>query len=97
MYENATTCQIRTGTLDEALATLRSEIVPLILAQNGLINLALVPNHTDCTLTVISFWQSPSHAQAVESVKSYRHAIVRLGSLLEGTPAFSRRVLKNLS
>ena len=97
MFENTTTLQIHSGPVDEALATLRREIVPLLKAQNGLISLALIPNPTAGALTVISLWQSPTHAQAVENVTAYRHAVIRLGSLLEETPGFPRRVLENLS
>ena len=82
MFENATTLHVHNGRLDESLAILRESVVPILLAQPGLLSLALIPQPEHSLLSLVSIWKSLAHARAVESNPHYRQALQRLAALL---------------
>ncbi|MCL4504996.1 MAG: hypothetical protein M1140_03085 [Chloroflexi bacterium] len=82
MFENATTIHFQPGRLDQALALLRSEIVPVLKSHEGFINLCLLPHSADNAITVISIWSCRTHAIAVEAACTYRRGIDRLHAML---------------
>jgi quinol monooxygenase YgiN len=83
MYENATTIQLQSGTVDEALLILRAYIVPVLREQVGLLSLCLIRDLATSKITIISLWTSPAHALAVEAASAYRKGVARLGSLID--------------
>jgi quinol monooxygenase YgiN len=82
MYENATTIQFQSGTVDEALLILRAYVVPVLREQPGLIGLGLIPDRDADKITVISLWTSLAHALAVEAAPAYRKEAENLDPLL---------------
>jgi quinol monooxygenase YgiN len=82
MFESATTLNIEHGRLDESLAILRERVVPILLAQPGLLSLAVVPQTGHSRVSLVSIWKSLAHAQAVEFNPRYRQAIQKLDPLL---------------
>ena len=72
MFENATTLNIHNGRLDDSIAILRENVIPILLGQPGLLSLALIPQSEHSRLSLVSIWTSLAHAQAVESNPHYR-------------------------
>jgi quinol monooxygenase YgiN len=85
MFESATTLIIHNGRLDETIAILRKTVVPILLAQPGLLSLALIPQPDQNRLSLVSIWQSLAHAEAVEANPQYRQAIQQLDPLIRDT------------
>lgn len=82
MFQNATTVHLKPGKVDQALHILRACCVPVIKAQKGFINMALVPNVTHHQITVISLWQTSAHALVAEIVCEYMRGMEQLAPLL---------------
>jgi hypothetical protein len=82
VFQNATTVHLKPGKVSQALQILRKHCVPVIRAQRGFINLALVPDGTHHRITVISLWQTRAHALAVEAACDYMHGMKLLAPLL---------------
>jgi hypothetical protein len=82
MFENATTLQLKTGKLEIVLYLLRTEIVPLLKKQPGLLQLGLVPGPDRITVTVISAWTSQAAARSAEQQCVYLKAVSHLAPYL---------------
>jgi hypothetical protein len=82
MFHNATTVHLRPGKVDQALQILRTYCIPVMKAQRGFINIALVPDSFHHRITVISLWQTHTHALAVEARCGYMHGMRLLAPLL---------------
>ena len=54
MFECAATLNIHNGRLDESIAVLRESVFPILLAQPGLLSLALIPRPEHSQLSLVS-------------------------------------------
>jgi len=82
MYENATTLELRTGTVNQALRILCNDIAPVLKDQPGLLHLCLLPDRKNSKVTVTSLWTAKARACAVEAVCAYRKVVAKLDPLL---------------
>lgn len=82
MFENATRLQFRPSALNEGLKILRSQVVPILKVQSGLLSLALIPNHETNQVTILSIWTNRTCARIVEFRSEYRQAIQMLDPLI---------------
>jgi len=96
MYENATTIQLQSGTVDEALLILRAYVVPVLREQVGLLSLCLIPDLATSKITIISLWTSPAHARAVEAVCAYRKEVAKLDHLLMDQPVYVAQTVASI-
>ena len=97
MFENATTVEFQPGQVDEALRILRTDIVPVLKGQKGLVSLCCLPDHAADKIVVISLWVSKAHALAVEAVSAYQKEVKKLDPLLAQQPdypAYEARTLE---
>jgi hypothetical protein len=82
MFENTTTVQLRSGTLDEALHILRTCIVPVIRSHNGLLGLGLACDYAQDCITIHTMWASVECAQRIERLCVYQDEVRKLDVLL---------------
>ncbi len=82
MYENATHLQFSAETLNKGLKILRSQVVPILKAQSGLLSLALIPNRETNQVTVLSIWTTAAAARLVEIRPEYRQVVKLLDPLI---------------
>jgi hypothetical protein len=82
MFQNATTVHLKPGKVRQALHILRTCCVPVMKAQRGFINMALVPDVAHQQITVISLWQTSAHALVAEIVCDYMRGMEQLAPLL---------------
>ncbi len=82
MFQNATAVHLKPGKVSQALHILRTYCVPVIKAQKGFINMALVPDVAHQQITVITLWQTSAHALVAEIVCEYMRGMEQLAPLL---------------
>ena len=81
MFENHTTLEVMPGKMDEALAILNMEILPLIKTDPGLLSLGLLTNLPVSRIVVLSLWKNRRAAESVEYLPAYQYCARRLAAI----------------